>query len=255
MASSELTENSQWYCYCILGKVNSKAESLHFFKNWMKVYKVLDDFLQDCPKKYIISEQTYEIILKVEKDGYPRVKYKKASTGGKLKWNEQNNQKICTLYLQKQFDEIIEVEKTGKDYYDLRIEQFPARNTWINFYGNTVEGYLSDDKSNYSDFILTLSPTFNPNKITKVNFEIQIYLSERYAIKKGIEKVDEFIKQFVHITNIIKIGKAKIPFSKRYVNSQGANCVRVYVGSNFADRENLAYSKIGIENWETIYEN
>lgn len=259
MSFTELNENSQWYCYCILGKVKSKAESMHYLNNWMKIYQILDEFLQDCPQKYITSEQLKETILKIGKDGYPNTTHKKAPTGGKLKWNEQNNRKICTLYLQEQLEEIIEVEKTGKDYYDLRIEQFPIRNTWIDFDGNTVEGYLGTDdntkkkKNVFPDFMLTLSPTFNPNKATKVNFETQIYISERYTLRKGMDKVDEFIKQFLKVTNIVKIGVTKTPFCKRYVDKNGSNFLRVYVGCNFADRETLAYSKIGIENWETIY--
>lgn len=114
----KLNLDSIWYCYCILGKVNAKAASLHYLDDWMKCYELLDDFLQDCTTKSLRSEQTKEVILKIAKDGFHRRTYKKVPTGGILKWNKRNNQKICKLYLQEQLEEIIAVEKTGKDYYD-----------------------------------------------------------------------------------------------------------------------------------------
>lgn len=257
---TELNLDSKWYCYCILGKVNSKSESLHYLNNWLKLYKLIDDFLQDCPVKSLLSEQRKDIILKIDKDGIPRTIAKKLSTGGTLQWNEKNNKKICNLYLQQQLEEIIDVEKNGKDYYEWLIEQYPNRNSSVSFERNHVKGYLIENinvkkaRNEYPDFLFQLSPTFNPNKSSKVNFEIHCYVSERYSLKKGINVVDEFILKIGKIAKAIKIGRAKTLYQKRYVDKYGTNRIRGYVGDNFADRETMNFSKIGIENWETIFD-
>ncbi len=254
----ELDINSKWFCYVILGKVDSKKESLHYLVNWMQCFYLIDDFLEDCPSKSLISEQTKERIIKIDKNFVPQERTTKAPTGGILQWNQKNNEKICTLYLQDQYIEIIEIEKNGKDYYDWLIDQFPSRDLSIKFHSNCICGYLSDNidikktSGIFPDFLLTLSPTFNPNKKINANTELQIYISERYLKMKGIANVDNFVREIGKIAKAIKIGRALIPYQKNYTDETGRICVRGYVSYNFADRNTLELSKIGIKNWETL---
>ena len=251
---------SKWLCYCILGKVGNKRESLHYLENWIKLFYLIDDFLKDCPSKSLISEQTKEVILKLDKSGIPRTTSKNVPTGGVLQWNEKNNRKICQLYLQEQYKEILAVEKDGVDYYDWLIEQFPTRNSWIKFDRNYIHGYLSEDinikktANVFPDFLFQLSPTFNPNKVANANTEIQIYISDRYFMKKGVLVIDKFAKDIGEIANAVIIGKALTPYQKNYINKPGTNSVRGYVSYNYADREKLLFSKIGIDDWETLYD-
>lgn len=251
---------SNWYCYCILGKVANKTEALEYLNNWMKCFYVIDDFLKDCPKKSIVSEQILQTIKSIDTNGCANSSYKKAPTGGTQVFNQKNNKKICSLYLEEEYNEIVKIEKTGVDYYDWFYNQFPKRKTLVNFDYNTIKGYLSEKinikkTTDLPDFIFELSATNNPNKFKNANTEINIYISERYYNLVGSSKTEKFISEIGEIAKAIKIGKSISTYKREWKEKNGTNRVEFVVGCNFANKETLEFSRNSrIKNWSTIFE-
>lgn len=115
----ELTQSSQYTAFCILGKVEKERDKLQYLKQWMKCFEILDNFLSNCPQKSSQSEQVFDKILVFDKKGIARLTFKNAPIGGIQQWNESNNRKICTLYLEKMLNEKEAIEKQGLIFWRL----------------------------------------------------------------------------------------------------------------------------------------
>ncbi len=254
----ELKNNDNWYCYCILGEIKNNTESLEYPQNWMECYKIIDDFLKIFTSKSIRSYQDLREIKEIDDRGYARSNDKTAKTGGTLTWNEKNNIKICSLYLQEQFEKIVELEKQNIDYWDWIWDNFPQENTYVSFDENLIYGYLNKENirspKQLPDFILRLSPTNNPNKFTGINTEIQIAISKRTIEKIGIETTDNFIFKLGKVAKAVKIGRATSVYKYEYIDD-GRNFISFPVETNFANRDKAKFSSDDrIKNWEVIFE-
>lgn len=261
----ELTKHSMWYCYCILGKVEELLQGLEYPDNWMKCYEVIDKFIKDLPRKSIHSEQMKKRILKIKKNGVPSITCKNVPLGGVLTWNRKNNEKICTLYLNKQIDDINQAKACELSYGDWQIKQFPNA-THIYFHRNTVNGSLSKDVNirnplvgYYPDFIFIMPSCVDPsnNHISnfKAHIEVYIYISERYADIKGKQEIEEFVMEMAKLANAIKVGKAKSVWCREWIDEFGDNHLENLIWGSRADRCTLEYSANGkITGWKTIFE-
>lgn len=262
----ELTKHSIWHCYCILGKAEELLQGLEYPDNWMKCYEVIDKFIKGLPRKSIHSEQMKNRILKIEKNGVPRITFKNAPLGGVLTWNRKNNEKICTLYLNEQIDDINQAKACGLSYGDWQIKQFPQRDTYIYFHRNTINGSLSKDVNirnplvgYYPDFIFDMPGCGDPSNDHISNFkahiEVYIYISERYADIKGEQEIEEFVMEMAKLANSIKVGKAKSVWCREWIDEFGDNHLENLIWGSRADRRTLEYSANGkITGWETIFE-
>lgn len=255
---TELTIDSEYTTYCILGKVEQERDKLQYQKQWMQCYQLLDAFLLDCPKKSVESDQDFQKILGFDKKGIAKVTYKKAPTGGKLAWNESNNRKICTLYLEEMLNEKETIEKQGLHYGDWLHKQFPERDTSISFFDNVVCGYLDENinikKDQQMDFLFTLSHSLHVETFKVFNQEINVYISERYKALKSEDEVDNFIKNIGKLSFAVKIGKTKMPYQIREYKDGRLSRVENLVGRGYGFGQSLEFKNNPTHDWITIYE-
>lgn len=254
---TELTIDTEYTAYCILGKVNHECDKLQYLKQWMQCYQLLDDFLLDCPKKSVESDQDFQKILGFDKKGIAKVTYKKAPTGGKLTWNKSNNRKICTLYLEEMLNEKETIEKRGLHYGDWINKQFPERDTSISFFDNVVCGYLDESinikKDQQMDFLFTLSHSLHVETFRVFNQEINIYISDRYKALKSENEISNFIKDIGKLSCAVKIGKTKMPYQIQEYKDGRLSRIENLVGRGYGFGQSLEFKSNSTNEWETIY--
>jgi hypothetical protein len=98
------------------------------FYNWSKweiVYQLVDPIVNSLAIKNLQSFQSLIVDEKVLPDGYRRLKYKKAATGGTRKWTYKANEDISTRYLANPGQRIL---VRGTDIW--AGEQFHPINGW-----------------------------------------------------------------------------------------------------------------------------
>lgn len=254
----ELTLSSQYTAYCILGKVEKEGDKLQYLNQWMKCYELLTGFLSDCPQKSIESDQMFQKTLHYDKNGTARVTHKKAPTGGIQQWNEKNNKKICTLYLEDMLKEKETVEKEGLNYGEWLKQQFPTRDTSVIFFNNTVCGYLATDanikKYEQMDFLFTLSHSLHVETSKVFNQEINIYISDRLTKTKTEDVIDKLVKNIGDLSFAVKIGKTKMPYQLREYNNGQLSRIDGLVGRSYGFGQSLEFKKNPTNEWTTIFE-
>ena len=124
----------------------------------MECYNILDDFLEKCKIKIVNSLQIIVEISAWSKDGYPKTNFKKPATGGKLKWNKTNNEKICEKYLEEMLSQIKTAENEGLTHYQWLEKNFPAIKNTISLGYYEIIGHIEENKETH-DFKLRVYPS------------------------------------------------------------------------------------------------
>lgn len=84
-------------------------------KQWMGIYKILNEYLKDLLRVEVKSGQSYYVPKKPRKNdtlGVRQVTVKKIKLG-RLKWDFESNQKICTEYLKFDDGHVREIDILG----------------------------------------------------------------------------------------------------------------------------------------------
>ena len=251
------TEN--YFVYCILGKVEHEREKLQYKEQWMKCYAILNDFLSDCETKSVSSEQVYRKVFAYGDDGYPKVSFKGAPTGGLLKWNEKNNRKICETHLDVLLQEIEEAEKKKESYEDWLKGLFPERNTNIEFWENQVLARIEKtedlNRNQRDDFILRLYQSAEISLNWPANQAIDILISKKYANIKGEELIAKLIRRIVELSKAVKIGKTEMPAAiyTKEENTYGGKRVHSLIGRKYGIAKELKFApNLAGNNWDII---
>lgn len=255
----DLTLNSNYISYCILGKVLFERDKLQYLNPWMKCFDLLDDLLSDCKTKQLHSEQLFQTITKINKDGQLRYKYKLAPTGGKQKWNKNNNEKICKKYLEDKLQEIEEYEKLGLSYYEGIINSYPQKKSHVVFLSHDIYANIDNTVkiggNEFYDFFFLLSQSLDIKTNEVYNQEINIQISERYAKMKEPEVIDKFIQQIGKLSFAVKIAKTSIPYMTIEKRIGQSDIKHVLVGRGYGFGQSLTLQNNPTNEWITIFEN
>jgi hypothetical protein len=199
---------NDYFVICILGKADCEEDKIFYKKHWMECYNVLDEFLEKCKVKTICSSQSIVEIPSWGKDGYPKTNFKNAPTGGKLKWDKKNNEKICEKYLNELLGQIKESENEGMKHYKWLESKFPEIKNTISFEYHEVIGHIEKDKET-QDFMLRAYPGGLNNYW---NQEIVIFISKTY-MKLQKEKIETFYNKIGNIAKSVLTGTTNMPLA------------------------------------------
>ena len=239
-------KQEHYLVFCILGKVYRDRDKLHFLDQWMKCYALLDNFLSDCGTKTIFSEQVFCKIKPSKKKGQPKTNYSKAPTGGLMKWDEKNNQKICMGRLETVLKQLETAAQTGLPLQEWIETQYPRMDTFVTFNYHEVlariEVVNNLNRNGFNDFIFRISCSSDVMRGLPANQQISMFISERYVKNKGKEKIDSFVREVGKLAHAIKIAATNMPISIiEHTSVPGSERINTLIWSDYGDIFNCTF--------------
>ena len=194
-----------YFVICILGKTDCEENKIFYKKQWLECYELLDKFMEKLKIKYITSKQLKVEISAWGKDGYPKTNFKKLPSLKNLKWNKDNNEKICEKYLNERLSQIKNAESECLKHYKWLEKMFPKIKDTISFEYNEIIGKIDDNKS--FDFIFRV---YDAGENIYYNQEVDIFLSKKYTeLQKN--NIETFYKDIEIIAKSVLTGTTNMP--------------------------------------------
>lgn len=253
---------ANYYAYCILGKAEKEKEKLHYENQWMKFFTLLDTFLKNCKSKTIISFQTFQK-YKLHRNGSFRASFKKASTGGTLKWNKQNHLKISQLYLPAYLKEIEDYEQSGMEFTQWLKNRIKTNDTLLRFSSTEIYACVNDfPKSTWDegfDFYFIFSNSVDIESNPVYNQEVNISISEKFYQQLGSNEVETLINKIGELVNVQKIGKTIFPYridvgTTQDPAAQFPIACGINHGYGLIQEQKLDFRKNPSADWQVLFE-
>ena len=233
--------------YCILGRAESEREKLQYYSTWMKCYEILDNFLSDCGTRMVQSEQVFCTIRPGKAGCRLQTGFSKADTGGLLPWTEESNHDICLKYLEASLAQVEEASESGLPLQEWIESRYPEKNAFTAFGKHEVlaqiEGADDPNRRGYYDFVFRLSRSSDIIRGLPANQEVNIFISERYAITKDEGTIDAFIRGIMELARAVSVGITRIPLCRieHSTDKPEEKTVIPFIWNDYGDHKNLSF--------------
>lgn len=194
--------NEEFEIYVFLGKVRKEEDKLYYWKEFENLFHAINPIMSSFQNKTVYSEQVFTKLLKVTKDGLFKVTFKKAPTGGTLKWTKSNCQMICTKFLSDNEHLIKAFETNELEMNKMYLEK---KGVLTHLRLHEISGSVSE-KQEIPDFLFRLYPQYTWQ--SHYNQYINLFIKRSWAYENR-GAINTLFKEIDILLHTIKSVKSK----------------------------------------------